>query len=79
MRPTIIVWLFITGLVLFASITYFMYSLTNSSIWQGMCNSDWEDGFMMIVIPFAVLFFALALIKMVYEGWKGPPPGGGQE
>lgn len=79
MRPTIITYLLVTGIVLFAAITYLLYNLVylNSTAWVGMNSTDFENGFIMVMIPFCMLGFTVALIMMIYKGWK--PPGQGEQ
>lgn len=81
MRPTVIIWIGITGLILFGTTVFFVSSLVNTTVWASMCNSAWENGAIMVIIPFAILGFTVALILMVFKGrantgqWTG---GGGE-
>lgn len=81
MKGTVIIWLFITGIILFAVTTFFMASLINTTMWQGMCNSAWEDGLIAVVIPFAILGFVVVMVIALFKGPDsrfriGGPPGG---
>ena len=79
MKFTIIITLLIIGLAFFGVLTYTMGNVTASPTWTGMNNSDWEDGFMKVAIPFAILGFVAALVITLFKGNKPKNPFGGEE
>jgi amino acid transporter len=78
MKATVIITAIITMLILFGVTTNMMSDVTNTTIWTGMNNSGWEDGFMKLAPPFAVLAFGIAVVFFVFKGNKPDNPFGGE-
>jgi len=78
MKPTMAIYLLVTGLVLFSAMTYLIYELVylNNTAWTGMNNTDFENGFIMVMLPFAVLGFTFVLVMHIIKGGGGQDQGG---
>lgn len=69
MKPTIAIWILITAAILAVTSVYIVGTVANNTaVWTGVNASDFEEGFIQVMIPFSILGFALALIIGMYKG-----------